>query len=175
MINTGKHRGRIVVAELRKSTKDDGKSPYAFLEFQVGTETVGWIGSFSETVIQQGNNAGKRVGEMTVKQLVALGWQGDFTSFAELLDVETDVTVAHETDDQGRVSARVKFIGSGGGKPAETGDIAGLKNSFRAAVLEAKKGAPKPPPKAPAKPASGGGGYDDIDYGGGRADDGLPF
>lgn len=179
MVPVGKHSGRIVEAELRKSQKDNAH-PYAFLRFAVGQDRVDYFGSFSPKVIEQGKSAGKRVGDLTAETLVNLGWEGDFNKFSELIDVESDIVVEHQTDESGRTSARVKFINpTGGGTPADAGDVATLAKSFRAAVVEAKKKRPAIPPRKAAGASGSAGGvnrppvdtsYDEYDS---RGDD--PF
>lgn len=156
MVPAGKHRGRVVEAELRKSKDGAGKAPYAFIRFAVGSESVDFFGSFSTKVIEQGKQAGRQVGELTTVTLVNLGWEGDFNKFSELIGVETEIVVEHNADDQGRSSAKVRFINSptSSGTPADSGDVAALAKNFRAAVVEAKKKRPVAMPKA--APASSG-------------------
>lgn len=159
MVPVGKNRGRVVEAELRKSTKEGGgKAPYVFIRFAVGTESVDFFGSFSTTVIQQGKESGKQVGELTAVTLVGLGWEGDFNKFSELIGVETEIVVEHTADDQGRSSAKVRFINTptSSGTPADSGDVAALAKNFRAVVVEAKKKRPVAIQR-PAQASSGGG------------------
>lgn len=168
MINAGKHRTHVHSAELRKSTKEGGGAPYALLSFNIGNESVEYFGSFSETVISTGKNAGRRVGELTAETLVALGWDGDLTKLSEIEGVECSIVVEHVTDDKG-TRARVKFVNPlGGGAPVEASDVALLNKSFRATILEAKKARKTMPTKVVAAPAvangTGGGGYSNADY-----------
>ncbi len=163
MVPAGKHRGRVIEAELRKSKDGAGKAPYVFIRFAVGSESVDFFGSFSTKVIEQGKQAGKKVGDLTVATLVGLGWNGDFNNFSELIDIETEIVVEHNADDQGRSSAKVRFINSptSSGTPAGSEDVASLVQNFRAVVVEAKKKRPVAMPKA-APASSGKGGPEDF-------------
>lgn len=175
MIAVGTHVGRIVIAEMRKSQKD-GASPYVFIKFAVGTESVDFYGSLSEKRIERGKSAGQRIGDLTCETLVNLGWSGTWNALdAELRNIESSIVVDHETDESGKTRAKVKFVNPiGGGAPVEPADIAKVNNSFKATILAAKNKRPadRQPTRAPSSTPSS-----NESYGGDRyeGDDDIPF
>jgi hypothetical protein len=162
--------GEIVNAEL---TENDGKVGAVVLCRPDGSpEVVRWYGSFSETVIQSGDNAGKMVGETTAATLGLFGCT-DFSKIDMLIGKKVAFGVKHKPGikDASKIFAEVSWIRPPRAKnPATSAGIASI-NKFRGAAIEAAKNAPKQPPPA-ARPAAnasrqqrepGDDGYSDFD------------
>jgi hypothetical protein len=164
MVNAGRTRGTIVAASLQKNP-NGGKAPYVMVTFQVNDDTVDWFATMSTTAIQQGENAGKAIGEINSEKLVALGWQGDFSDFSGMIGTTSTIVVEYRTNDRGQVNASVKSVFVSNGTPADAGDIADLKKNFGAAILMAKKNRKAPPAKATNGAPSGNRGGPPDDFG----------
>lgn len=134
------------------------------------SESARWYGSFSDTVISQGDNAGKAVGEVTAAILGEFGLT-DFTKIGSIIGMRVAFGVKHKPGikDPSKMFAEVNFIRPPRAKnPATSAGIASI-NKFRGAAIEAAKKAPKQ--EAPARPAPpprqqremGDDGYDDLD------------
>lgn len=134
--------GKIVNAELQEN---EGKlSAVVIVRPDGDTQTARWFGSFSDTVISKGDNAGKVVGELTAATLGKFGCV-DFAKIGALIGMPVAFGVKHRTDDKGKVWADVNFIRPpGSGKPATSAGLASLAK-FRGAAIDAAKNAPKPP------------------------------
>lgn len=152
--------GKIVNAELQEV---DGKvSAVVIVRPDGDTQTARWFGSFSDTVIQKGDNAGKVVGEMTATTLGKFGCV-DFAKISAIIGMPVAFGVKHRTDDKGKVWADVNFIRPpGSGKPATPAGLAGL-NRFRGAAIAAAKNAPKPPAQQRPMREAGDDSYDGLD------------
>lgn len=155
--------GKIVNAEIQES---EGKlSAVIIVQPNGSTETARWFGSFSETVISTGDNAGKVVGDMTAATLGEFGCT-DFSKIGQLIGAPVAFGVKHKPDkkDPAKMWANVNFIRPpGSGKPASAAGLAGL-SKFRGAALAAAKNAPKPV-AAPKNAREPGDDYDDFDNG----------
>ncbi len=154
--------GTIVNAELQEH---DGKlSAVVIVRPDGDTQTARWFGSFSDTVIQKGDNAGKVVGEMTAATLGKFGVT-DFTKIGQIVGQPVAFGVKHKPDkkDPNKSWAEVNFIRPpGSNKPATAAGLASL-SKFRGAAINAARNAPKP--IAQPKPASRepGDDYDALD------------
>src|SRR6187399_11088 len=137
--------GEIVNAEL---IENDGKVGVVVICRPNGSnETARWYGSFSETVIQQGDNAGKMVGELTAATLGEFGCT-DFAKVEMLIGQKVAFGVKHKPgkNDPSKTFAEVNFIRPPRAKnPATAAGIAGIAK-FRGAAIEAARNAPKPAP-----------------------------
>lgn len=160
--------GEIINAEL---VENDGKVGAVVLCRPSGsTESARWYGSFSETVIQNGDNAGKMVGECTAATLGEFGCT-DFSKIEMLIGQKVAFGVKHKPGikDPTKTFAEVGWIRPPRAKnPATSAGIASI-NKFRGAAVEAAKKAPKPAPAATRTSASsqqrepGDDGYSDFD------------
>ena len=152
--------GKIVNAELEER---DGKLSAVIIVRPDGdTQTARWFGSFSDTVIQKGDNAGKVVGEMTAATLGKFGVT-DFAKIGQIVGQPVAFGVKHREDDKGKVWADVNFIRPpGSNKPATAAGLASL-SKFRGAAISAAKNAPKPSAQPKPMRESGDDGYDALD------------
>ncbi len=153
--------GTIVSAEL---TENNGKvGAIVYVRPDGSPETCRWYGSFSETVISNGNNAGRMVGEMTAATLGEFGIT-DFSKIAEMKGMPVSFGVKHKPGDGGKIWAEVNFIHPPRvAKPVTSSGLAGI-NRFKGAAIEAARSAPKRPP-APANGGNRQSGAHDDDFG----------
>jgi hypothetical protein len=142
--------GEIVNAEL---VENEGKVGAVVICRPDGsTETARWYGSFSETVITQGDNAGKMVGELTAATLGEFGCT-DFSKIEVIIGKKVAFGIKHKPGikDPSKTFAEVNFIRPPRAKnPATSAGIASI-NKFRGAAVEAAKRAPQAP--AASRPA----------------------
>lgn len=155
MIPEGKYyEKKIVHAELRST--EEGKR-YVIVKVEINGDTADWFGSFKDTVIQSGSNAGKTVGDVTCETLVAVGWNGDWGRLDDdLRGKPCDVTIEHD-EYKGKAKAKVRYLNPiGGGASVDAGDVAELNSKFRATIVAAKKKRPavEAPASAPARTAA---------------------
>ena len=154
--------GEIVNAELQEN---DGKVAAIVLCRPDGSpEVARWFGSFSETVIQNGRNAGKMVGECTAATLGEFGCT-DFSRIEMLIGQKVSFGIKHTQgrDDPNKTFVEVNFIHPPRAKkPATAAGLAGI-NKFRGAAIEAAKGAKAPAPRPAARPAQREMGDDSYD------------
>jgi len=144
--------GEIVNAEL---VENDGKVGAVVLCRPDGsTETARWYGSFSETVITQGDNAGRMVGELTAATLGEFGCT-DFSKIEVIIGKKVAFGIKHKPGikDPSKTFAEVNFIRPPRAKnPATSAGIASISR-FRGAAIEAARKAPPPAPSAQRQPA----------------------
>lgn len=105
MIPAGTYRARACApgeAQLGYTAKGTEQIAVAFTLLQPPFEgqCITWFGYFSDKATEQ-----------TVKALRACGWQGDDLNDLTGLDAnEVDLVIEEETDDQGRVRSRVRWV-----------------------------------------------------------------
>lgn len=160
--------GEIINAEL---IENDGKVGAVVICRPNGsTESARWYGSFSETVIREGDNAGRMVGEMTAATLGEFGCT-DFSKIEMLIGQKVAFGVKHKPGikDPSKTFAEVGWIRPPRAKnPATAAGIAGIAK-FRGAAIEAAKNAPKlaaaprPTPASRPQREAGDDSYDDLD------------
>lgn len=173
--------GVIVSAELTESEKGN-VGVIVIVRPEGSPETARWYGSFSDTVIGKGDNAGRAVGEVTAEIIGKFGCT-DFSKIGEILKgqaVAFGVKHRPDKDDPNKMWAEVNFIRPPRtARPVTSSGLAGI-NRFKGAAIAAAKNAPKPASKPNGnQQSSAGGGYDDdfgpTDYGSGRGGDDIPF
>jgi hypothetical protein len=107
MISAGRHKARAVEGALGMT--GTGKEQVGvMMEITAGEhagETITWYGFFTEKTI-----------ERTMESLRHMGWSGDDLSDLTGIDAnEVTIVIEHETGDDGKERARVKWVNAGGG------------------------------------------------------------
>lgn len=114
-----------------------------FVDGPYAQHTIGWYGYFSDKTM-----------ERTIESLRYMGWRGD-----DMFDLSTvgddqaedvDIVIEHETNDDGEVRARVRWINKPGGgialkKPMTEAQAKAFATRMRGAVVayDRKAGQPK--------------------------------
>lgn len=140
--------GEIVSAEL---TENNGKVAAVVIVRPDGSpETARWFGSFSDTMIQNGRNEGKIVGEVTAATLGEFGCT-DFSKIGELKGSRVAFGVKHKPGENGKVWVEANFIHPPRvAKPVTSAGLAGI-NRFKGAAIEAARSAPKRQQQPPTR------------------------
>lgn len=136
--------GVIVSAELTESEKGN-VGAIVIVRPEGSAETCRWYGSFSDTVITKGDNAGRSVGEMTAETIGKFGCS-DFSKIGEVLKgqpVAFGVKHRPDKDDPAKIWAEVNFIRPPRvARPVTSAGLAGI-NRFKGAAIEAARKAPQ--------------------------------
>lgn len=143
MISPGRYIAR--ASDWRFTVSSTGSEQLA-VSFQLEAgDTLTWWGSFSDKALPH-----------TMKALRAMGWRG--TDLAELdnhgggLDGQQVELVVEESEYQGRVSPKVRWVNSLGGISTAKGVDAGGMRAFSARMrskIAALEGGSRPAPRAP--------------------------
>lgn len=129
---------------LKGELREGPKAPYVAVEFQTPSGTIWWNGTLSETELPNG----MKVCDITIRDLLACGWDGkDLAALTGLGTKDVELVVVHEADNRAGsngVQARVKYVnrpGEGGSKakPAEASTAKLLNASMRGRVLDMQK------------------------------------
>jgi hypothetical protein len=146
MLDAGIYRARAIEAALGET--DTGKEQVAvrFELLDVEGQQITWYGYFTDKTL-----------ETTFKALRTAGWRGqDLSDLSDLCGQDTpevNLVVEHETDQQGKVRARVRWVNGTGGLALKKALDANKAKAFAARMkgklvaYDRTAGSPKPPPK----------------------------
>lgn len=157
MIPVGKHLGKAISAQMC-----DGKNaPYvsATIGLNGFTDSLYYNGSLSEKPFQNPREGIACPADVTIRDLITMGWDGkDWSGFSGLGSREVEFVTIHE-EYNGKIQAKVKFVNvpgafTGNAKPLDANKAKTLQASLKGRVLAAQKAA-QLAPKAAGSPPSG--------------------
>lgn len=158
------YNGEIVSAAL---TEDNGRvAAVVYVKSDGSPETARWRGTFDDTVIKAGENAGRSWGELTAETLGQFGIT-DFTRIGDMKGMRVRFGIKHSPDknDPRKIWQEVNYIATERVlKPVTSQGLASL-NRFKGVAIEAarKSGAPRQASRAQT-PSNRGDAYEGADY-----------